>query len=460
MKTRSKIIILISTILSLIIIAFSIAIYTFIERYSYDDFYKRLEFRSKSYSNRYLNSFNDSLNTNEFLDIHLDELEDEKYYILKKDENYSNKELAYQNNLPSRLLKSIEPGITGNYQDGNIFYSGIYVENEEKEPFYVITSAHNYYYDHHMSYLKSVISVALVVSTLIIFLISAWLSKWITQPIKRITNDVARIGSDNLFTRLEYHYKDDEMSELVEAFNDMLNRLETSFETQSNFISNASHELNTPLTSIMGEADLALSRERTAEYYKESLTQILSEAEKLNKKTKALLFLAQTAFNGKTLVFKNTRIDQLIFDVQETIDRIYPENQVTIDLSLLPENHLKLKVFGNEQLLHLALSNIIVNACKYSNNQPVTVSLGGSENEIIIFVQDKGIGIPSNELKYIYDPFFRASNTKNYEGYGIGLPLTRNIIRIHHGKLLVTSDENIGTVVEMRFPISTVRTVQ
>jgi signal transduction histidine kinase len=252
--------------------------------------------------------------------------------------------------------------------------------------------------------------------------------------------------------RLEYNDEDDEMSELAHNFNDMLDRLETSFESQSNFISNASHELNTPLTSIIGEADVTLTRIRSTEEYVEALNNILMEAEKLNKKTKALLFLAQTAFNGKALEFKLVRVDQLILDVKETMNRIHPDNKVTIDFSLLPDNPLKLKISGNEQLLHLALSNIVLNAYKYSNNQPVIVSLGMSYDMLIIIVKDTGIGIPENEIKFIYDPFFRASNTTNYEGYGIGLPLTRNIIKIHKGILNVNSTVFKGTTIEIRLP--------
>ena len=122
-------------------------------------------------------------------------------------------------------------------------------------------------------------------------------------------------------------------------------------------------------------------------------------------------------------------------------------------MSLLPENPMKLKVNGNNQLLHLAVSNVIINACKYSKFDVVNVSLGSSDTHILLVVKDSGIGIPENEMDYIYDPFFRASNTQNFEGYGIGLPLTRNIIRMHGGELLVSSIQNIGTTVQIKLPI-------
>lgn len=284
-------------------------------------------------------------------------------------------------------------------------------------------------------------------------LIAYWLSKRLINPIKVITEEVNLIGTENLHVSLDVSDNEDELTQLIRTFNNMLDRLETSFETQKNFISNASHELNTPLTSIIGEADVALARDRSAEEYVDALQQILKEAEKLYKKTKALLYLAQTGFNGKVLVFDKVRIDQLIFDVHKTINRIHPDNKIVIDFSLLPENPEMLKIKGNEQLLHLALSNILLNSYKYSSNQSVKVSLGLSENQVILVVTDSGIGIPKDELQYIYDPFFRASNTRNFEGYGIGLPLTRNIIKIHKGELNVYSVQNEGTIVEIKLPV-------
>jgi len=286
-----------------------------------------------------------------------------------------------------------------------------------------------------------------------VVLIAYWLSKRLINPIKVITEEVNLIGTENLHVRLDVSDNEDELTQLIRTFNNMLDRLETSFETQKNFISNASHELNTPLTSIIGEADVALARDRSAEEYVDALQQILKEAEKLDKKTKALLYLAQTGFNGKVLVFDKVRIDQLIFDVHKTINRIHPDNKIVIDFSLLPENPEMLKIKGNEQLLHLALSNILLNSYKYSSNQSVKVSLGLAENQVILVVTDSGIGIPKDELQYIYDPFFRASNTRNFEGYGIGLPLTRNIIKIHKGELNVYSVQNEGTIVEIKLPV-------
>jgi signal transduction histidine kinase len=118
----------------------------------------------------------------------------------------------------------------------------------------------------------------------------------------------------------------------------------------------------------------------------------------------------------------------------------------------MPENPTKLKVYGSKQLLSIAISNIINNACKYSNNKTVSVSIASSDEYVIIVIKDQGIGIPESEMPFIYDPFFRASNTHSFEGYGIGLPLTRNIVKIHNGQLVVSSMMDVGTTVQIKLP--------
>ena len=452
MKTRSKIVLMLVSIFFLLILMFSIFIYVFISRYAFTDFYERLETRSYSMAKIEIDRHSDRELIQKFKVEYLQRLPEERHYILEVKDPALLHDLALRNNLDPSLLSEIYAEGKGTYRNQSVLYCGIKYPHAGKT-YLVITSARNYYFNRYMDYLRNLLIISIAASSLLILLIAYWVSKRLITPIRQITRKVNEIGTENLNTRLDSGYNGDEMAELTRTFNNMLDRLETSFETQNNFISNASHELNTPLTSIIGEADVALSRVRSVEEYIEALQNILEEAEKLDKKTKALLFLAQTAFNGKALKFAEIRIDQLLMDVMGTIQRIYPQNKVHIDFSSLPENPERLKISGNEQLLHLAISNIVLNACKYSTAE-VTVSLTFSDTHLFILVRDHGIGIPEQEIKYIYDPFFRASNTGNYEGYGIGLPLTRNIIKLHHGEMLVMSQENAGTTVEIKLPAS------
>jgi signal transduction histidine kinase len=451
MRTRYRIILMLSSIILGIILVFSLFLYTFISSYAFMDFYKRLETRSNSTAHIYLEKDNENLE--KFRKEYLVKLPEEQHYILPVTPGKTLAQQASEQRLDFQLLQKTWISGVGTYRHNNVLYCGIRYKASDGKNYIVVTSAKNYYFNKLMTYLANLLIILVLASAVLIVFVSYWMYQRLIKPVKSITLKVNQIGSENLNIRLPGSENDDELGELIQTINGMLDRLETSFETQNNFISNASHELNTPLTSIIGEADVALARNRSSEEYVETLRSILEEAEKLDKKTKALLYLAQTGFNGKAMKFDKVRVDQLIFDVQETVKRINPQNQVEIDFSTFPDTPEKLKVKGNEQLLHLAFSNIILNACKYSHNKPVRVSLVHTQGHISVLVKDWGIGIPKNEIKYIYDPFFRASNTANFEGYGIGLPLTRNIIKIHQGELYVASEEHGGTLVEIKLPL-------
>ncbi|MBN9337352.1 MAG: HAMP domain-containing histidine kinase, partial [Chryseobacterium sp.] len=440
-------------VFTVVILLFSGLVYFSIVNFSHQRFYELLKIRattivqiekSKEHldipKNHILNSLND------------EELPMEKDYVFEvpKDSNYS--QISNQIHIPDSFFKSIVKKGEANYNDKEFYYIGQSFKSDNKT-YIAIASAQNHYVVYYLGYLKRTLITCMILALFFSMIFSFYLSKTLFRPILKITGKVKEISSENLHLRLEPQPGNKELNELVDTFNDMLNRIETSFETQNHLIGNVSHELRTPLTSIMGEADVALSIPRSEEHYQETLQIILNEAEKLDKKIKALLMIAQTGFDGKIQKMDKVRMDQLLWDVIETATRINSKNNVFMDISMLPENPKKLKVQGNEQLLHLAMANIINNGCKYSNFQQVKVSLGATDDHVYVIIKDSGIGIPDSEMDKIYDPFFRASNTKNYEGYGIGLPLARNIIRIHNGELIVNSKENVGTTVQIRFPI-------
>src|SRR5690606_29924624 len=158
-----------------------------------------------------------------------------------------------------------------------------------------------------------------------------------------LIDEVKKIGSENLYLRLSEDKYKGELHKLANTFNRMLNRVETSFETQKNFISNASHELNTPLTSIMAIADLALTKDRTIEQYKEVMQKIVDAAGNLEKKTSALLLLARTGYErNNKLNFKPVRIDQVIMDAEMTVKAINERFHIKTDFSMLPDDSMKL----------------------------------------------------------------------------------------------------------------------
>ncbi|MCU7614592.1 HAMP domain-containing histidine kinase [Chryseobacterium sp. GMJ5] len=449
---QTKTMILLMVVFTTVILIFGGLVYFSIVNFSHQRFYELLKIRTATIvqiekskkqldlpENHILNGLND------------EELPMEKDYVFAVPADTNFTQISREVKIPDTFFKNIVKKGEDNYNDTEFYYIGQSFRFHDKE-YIAIASAKNHYVVYYLGFLKKTLITCIILSLFFSMIFSFYLSKTLFKPILKITGKVKQISSENLHLRLEPHPDNKELNELVDTFNTMLTRIETSFETQNHLIGNVSHELRTPLTSIMGEADVALSIGRTAEEYKETLEIILDEAEKLDKKIKALLMIAQTGFNGKIQKIDQIRMDQLLWDVIETSRKIDSRNNIYLDISMLPDNPKKLKVQGNEQLLHLAVANIISNGCKYSNFQQVKVSLGATDTDVYIIIKDLGIGIPESEMNKIYDPFFRASNTRNYEGYGIGLPLARNIVRMHNGELIVSSHENQGTTVQLRFP--------
>lgn len=451
-KTQLKITLLYTGLTGATILLLSVLVYYFAERMSAEDFYKRLDIRAVMVAQA---NFPQKAGTGELIqdlrNEHLEKLPNEKEYFKEIIPGISPVEIG---NLPvprtfyDDLLNSQKAV----YKKGDTYYAGI-LHSQNGKKILIVVSAENDYIKTQLTNLRTILLTGFILSTILIFALGWFFSKQLFLPIRKMTQKVKNINTENLHLRLNISRNKDEINDLARTFNNMLDRLETSFESQNNFVSNASHELSTPLTSIIGEAELALQKERSSERYQEAMKIILKEAERLKAIIQSLLNLAQTGFDGKKQAMEILRADEMVLVAKNAVDRIYPENQIHIDYGLMPEDDDKLKIKGNDHLLVLALTNIMLNACKYSDNKKVTVAIASSNSRLFIIVRDQGIGIPQEELRYIYDPFFRASNTSGIKGYGIGLPLARNIIRIHDGELNVSSTVNKGTEVQVILPI-------
>lgn len=453
MKISNKIMLLFALLTVSIITGMSIFVYFLANQHSFEDFYKRLEIRAYLTANATFPSIGtDTLAYNYIRDQHLEKLPSEKEYLLpvkQLDNVRPHPELG----LPMGFYQDVVRNGKGTFRSGERFYEGILYRHTDGD-YIVIVSAVNDYRAQYMSELRRILIICFVIAATVIIGAGLFFSHYILMPVHRIMDQVKNISSGNLHMRVEVHNGRDEMSELAATFNNMLDRLETAFETQNNFVSNASHELSTPLTAIIGEAELALIKERDCISYQSSIRNMLREAERLEHITRSLLHLAQTGFDGKKQSWGMVRTDELLFSVKHMIDTITPDNKVEIDYSLFPEEEEKMSIPGSFQLLELALSNIVSNAVKYSSNSRVSLALAATNTKNILIVRDHGIGIPAADLPYIFSPFFRASNTRPFKGYGIGLPLTNNIIRMHKGEIIVNSRMNEGTEIRVELPSS------
>ncbi len=446
MKIRSKITLIFTLTTCTLLLATFVSIYYFAKVYSEKEFYEHLSKRAKIEADFFLKAEElDSLTFNEVQKEHLLHLTNEHAYVVPKS-NFSS--------LPESIL-SFASTITDNeavtQKINDTAYLGI-IHSYHQSDFIVIVSAIDEHGINLLHSLKNILLIAFVTCSIIIFIVGVFQAKQVLIPISGIVKRANEIRASNLHLRLETGENNDELSELSSTFNNMLDRLETSFEIQSNFVSNASHELKNPLTAILGEVEVALRKQRTVDEYIASLNTIEKESNRLEILVKCLLELAQADHDNKGLIIESIRIDELMLIVKSDIDKIKPENQISFDFSELPETAECLIVQGSQSLLRMVLNNIVENACKFSKNKAVKIKVSANETWVEIEVDDKGIGIPPQELKNIFEHFFRASNARAFNGFGIGLPLAQKVIKIHGGSLVINSKEGEGTNVKIRLP--------
>ncbi len=451
MSIRSKIIILFISLTIAISLSLSLYIYLFTKDAIQDDFFARMKVRAEiAVRYKLVGNGDENLFFNELRQKHLALLPEEKEY-------------AFESEIPGTFFDSLKVKVPVEFKQqlqqhkearfisGDVYFFATAVVTGDKQTV-VVTTAINEQGKAMLKNFSGKFIIGFLISLILVFVLSLVLSKEIVSPLQKIINNVQKITASNLNMRLALPESGGEVASLAQTFNDMLDRLETSFETQNNFLNKAAHELRTPLTAIIGEAELALSRERSSEEYAEALSVVIKEATQMQHHTSSLLELAQAGYNSKEPFKTALRVDELLFSVKRLVDFTDPNNKVQINLDYLPEAENKITIYGNANLLKLALANIVQNSCKYSNNAPVDVSIHSTDLNCKVTIKDNGIGIPQKELKYIFDPFFRASNTESFKGYGIGLPLSQKIIRLHRGTLEFSSIENKGTKVIITLP--------
>jgi signal transduction histidine kinase len=272
-------------------------------------------------------------------------------------------------------------------------------------------------------------------------------------PVSEMMSQVEAIGVSNLHSRISEGNGKDEIAQLARTFNKLLDRIETGFTIQKNFIANASHELRTPLTIITGLMEVSLKRSRDNEEYRNTISLCLQNIKNLNKATENLLLLAMASSESAQKNFDIQRIDEVLSAVRSDILRLHNDYRINIFYSEDIDDESSLIVNGNGQMLGIALGNLIDNGCKYSPSHTSDITFSKKENNLIIEFSDKGIGIPDSEIEKIFQLFYRAGNATVTKGHGIGLSLAEKVITLHQGKLSVRSKIHEGSVFTVSIPL-------
>ena len=271
-------------------------------------------------------------------------------------------------------------------------------------------------------------------------------------PIENILDELKQINANDLSARLKTTNTKDEIYQLINEVNNLLSRLENSFERISQFSSDASHELKTPLTIIKGEIEVALRKERSVNEYKEALTTSLNEICVIEQTINDLLFLAK---NEKDLIIDKQEefyLDELTDESINELKNFAKLHKVEVTLEVKDS----LGLIGFPNLLKIAIKNALKNAIQFSNeNSKVIIKIFKKDDFLNISIQDFGIGIAKEEQNKIFEKFYRTdkSRNKNSGGTGLGMSILKKIIDIHKAEINIKSIENQGTTISFSFHI-------
>lgn len=299
-----------------------------------------------------------------------------------------------------------------------------------------------------------VILLICFISSIAVVIISGYIfSLSIVSTIRGFNNKIDKITSEQLSMRLDAGDGKDDLQKLAITINNLLDRLQFSFDTQRRFIDNASHELSTPLAAVSSQLDVALQRDRDPEGYKKVLLSVKDDIKRLSLLLRSLLEIAKASGSEGGIELASVNIDELVVNVSADIKKISQLYDVDIVFDVAVEDNTEYMIYGNYPLLFSAVRNIVHNACKYSKDKKADVSLSHDDNYIIIDVEDRGPGIPAEELKHIFQPFYRGSKYNNLiTGTGLGLALAYHIIGLHKGHIQVQSTVGKGSTFTIYLP--------
>jgi two-component system heavy metal sensor histidine kinase CusS len=267
------------------------------------------------------------------------------------------------------------------------------------------------------------------------------------RPLAEMTHSLERVGPTHLSERVPPTRWPRELRPLAVAFDEMLDRLEDSFTRLSQFSADLAHELRTPITNILGEAQVSLTRARTADEYREVIESTVGECERLSRIVDSLLFLARAEAADR-------QIHRTLFDGRAAVEKIAAYYQ-----TIAEDRHVAVtctgasEIYADPVLFGRAVSNLVDNALRFTpDGGTIRISIAVRAASSEISVDDTGCGIAAEHLPRVFDRFYRADSSRTAHGAGLGLALVKSIMNLHGGSATLKSEISRGTTVVLSFP--------
>ncbi|MBY0066331.1 HAMP domain-containing histidine kinase [Empedobacter falsenii] len=355
-----------------------------------------------------------------------------------------NGNMSSNKDISTNFIENIRANKSDFFTSKDFFYNGIFYRDNEGD-FVVITRESKQEFNEQMqSLLQILISVSLV-GLIFIYLFSNFLGVIAYEPITKIIEQIKERDAKNFTEPLKLNKSYAEIEDLIKTYNHFIDRIAQTFNVQKNFIDYVSHELRTPITALLGTLEVTNHKKRTLEEYENVIVQLKQYTNDLQETLDQMMLLsgAKTSFE-----FSQIRIDEVVWQVIENAI-LYHQARINVDLQV--ENNQLLTIQGNEKLLEVALNNLVSNAIKYSNNQPILVQFLEINHRLQIHISDLGIGILETDIKQIKQNFFRGKNTQDFQGKGIGLSMANIIFTLHQIDIEIVPNKPKGTIVKLIF---------
>ncbi len=289
----------------------------------------------------------------------------------------------------------------------------------------------------------------------LVLLLSIWFGYWLAKrslkPVAEMSRQARTISATNLHSRLPVKNERDELGSLATAFNDLLERLENSFEQQRRFMADASHELRTPLAIVRGESEVALAKQnRPPADLRESLAIVNDESKRLTKIVEDLFTLSRADAGQFKTNFRQIYLDEILADCVRNIRVLAENRQISIEFSAQVT-----EISGDEQLLRRLFLNLLDNAVKY-NREGGKIAVNIAHN--LVTISDTGYGIAADEQPKIFDRFYRTDKSRNRAeesqtgGAGLGLSIAKWIAELHQAEIIIAQSDETGSTFSVRFP--------
>lgn len=439
-------------LVTLLMAAFSFIIYENYISYRDKDYDERLTERSSNIASVLLSVPNeDSLSFLLATNNNLRLMSSHRISIFDKNQNLVSDPKRAITLTDSAIINNLKSNSNASIEFGDTHYVAIETIYRD-EPYWIIASAVDTIGRRNSEFLGRLIFAVFAIGLIATALMGWFFSSKALQPIKHVIDEVDKITASNLSNRLPVSGTQDEIAQLNSTFNKMLNRLEASFIMQRNFVSNASHEFRTPITAIKAQIEVMLMQERTKEEYVSTLNSIHEDIDRFMQLMQSLSELAKANMEVPEKDLPQVPIIEVIAEARADLMRSKPRYRINLNIENLPEFEIENYIAGNEALLKSAVKNVMENACKFSMDLKCEVKVWFDLKHVFISVADEGIGISAEELPHIFEPFYRANDTRGVSGHGIGLSLVKKIIDLHKGSIDVNSTLSKGSTFTLSLP--------